>query len=236
MDALRRRMLAIVGVAGIDAKRSTMHRQFLHVENHEAVPGENRVYGREGEIREVFVIDGIELIVRDQLHEMRELDRDHAARSQRDLQSSDEVVEVRHLREHVVAEEQVRLLSCGHELTRCRTSEELDRRWDASRNGDLRHICGRLDTQRGDACRRQFLRCLSSEKSHQRRHSLRLRALRDVCGRLDPENRNAERDEVLEQIPVVAGHLDDPARRPEVKPLHGHLHERLGMANPRIRV
>ena len=45
--------------------------------------------------------------------------------------------------------------------------------------------------------------------------SLPARDLGDVGGRLDAEHRHAERQEVLQQIAVVAGELDDEAVGPE---------------------
>ena len=43
--------------------------------------------------------------------------------------------------------------------------------------------------------------------------------LGDVGGGLDAQHRNAERHEVLQQVAVVAGELDDEAVRPEPAPL-----------------
>ena len=59
----------------------------------------------------MLVVDGVELVLRHQLHEVRELDGDHPGRSEEDLQSLDEVIRVRHLREHVGAADQIGTLA-----------------------------------------------------------------------------------------------------------------------------
>ena len=56
----------------------------------------------EREVRVVLVVDRVELDTLDQPHEMRDLDRRDAARSQEDAHAADEVVDVGNVREHVV--------------------------------------------------------------------------------------------------------------------------------------
>ena len=58
----------------------------------------------------MLVVDGIELVLRDQMLEVRKLDGDRAARRQQDLQSPYEIIDVVHLRQHVVTQQQVGVL------------------------------------------------------------------------------------------------------------------------------
>ena len=94
--------------------------------------------------------------------------------------AGDEVVEVGHLGQHVVADDEIgragprRRSALGE-----RDAEELDPGRDALGERDLGHVGGRLDAEHG----------------------------------------HAERQEVLQQIAVVAGQLDDQAVRPEPEPL-----------------
>ena len=56
----------------------------------------------------MLVVDGVELVRLDQAQEVRELHREHAARRRGGAaRPADEVVEVGHVREHVVAEQEV---------------------------------------------------------------------------------------------------------------------------------
>ncbi len=55
------------------------------------------------------MIDRVELVPVDQAHQMRELDRDHSLGSQDHLHARGEVVQVRHMGEDVVRDQQVGL-------------------------------------------------------------------------------------------------------------------------------
>src|ERR1051325_646390 len=78
--------------------------------------GEDSLHGIEREIRKVLVVYLIELISVDCAEEMRKLDRHHSGRLQQNLQACDEIINVRHLCQHVVAENQVRSLAVGEQL------------------------------------------------------------------------------------------------------------------------
>ena len=62
----------------IDAERPAMRRQSVDVDQHEAMGGGKPRHGSKREIREVLVIDGIELVLFHQTLKMRHLDGDHA--------------------------------------------------------------------------------------------------------------------------------------------------------------
>ena len=60
--------------------------------------------------------------------------------------------------------------------------------------------------------------------------------LGDVGGRLDAEAPDAARDDVLEQVAVVAGHLDDEGVGAEPEPLRGAVDVGLGVGDPGVAV
>ena len=144
----------------------------------------------------MLVVDGVELVLRDQPLQVRELERDDALRLEQERHAGDEVVEVRHLRQHVVADDEVGPLALGDELGRQPLAEELD----------------------------------------PARYALLHRDLGDVGGRLDAEHRHAQRQEVLQQIAVVAGQLDHQAVGPKPQPLRDRLAVGLGVLHPARRV
>ena len=107
--------------------------------------------GVEREVAEVLVVDGVELVLVDQPHDVGELHRQHAARREDDLHAGDEVVEIRHLREHVVAEEQVGRAAVRRELLGQLDSEEAHQGGHALRFGGRGDVGRRLDAERRDA-------------------------------------------------------------------------------------
>ena len=64
--------------------------------------------GQEREVREVLVVDRVELVALDQAQQVRHLDRRDPLRRQHDRDPADEVVQIRHVSHHVVGDEQVR--------------------------------------------------------------------------------------------------------------------------------
>ena len=158
--------------------------------------GEHALRDDEREIREMLVIDRVELVFLHQPQQVRELHRDHAAGLEQQAHAAHEVVQVGHVREHVVAGNQVRLAARGRELAGGLGAEEL----------------------------------------HQRGHALFLRDRGDVRRRLDAEHRHALRDEVLQQVAVVARDLDHEARGAESEARHHRLGIGLGVREPRVRV
>ena len=53
----------------------------------------------------MLVVDGVVVVLLHQLQEVRELHGDHAPRRQHPLHAADEVVDVGHVRQHVVADQ-----------------------------------------------------------------------------------------------------------------------------------
>ena len=105
----------------------------------------------------MLVVNRVELILRHEPHQMGELQRDHPAWGEHDFHSGDEVVDVGHLREHVVADEQVGLPSLGDERARGLAPEELEERRHPSGNGGLGDIHGGLDPERRNAACHEVL-------------------------------------------------------------------------------
>ena len=64
---------------------------------------------------------------------------------------------------------------------------------------------------------------LDAEELDEGRNAARLGRRRDVRGRVDAEHRDPLRNEMLEQIAVVRGELDDEAVRAEAQPFGDHL-------------
>ena len=119
------------------------------------------------------MVDRVVLKPVEQTEQVRELERRGPVVAEQDLDAGDEVVQVGHLREHVVADDEARALPFVDEP----------------------------------------LRRLAAEERHERRHAPFLRRLRDVRRRIDPEDRNPGADEVLQQVAVVRGELDDEVVR-----------------------
>ena len=104
----------------IDAQRAAMCRQRLNVDRHEAISGSETGQSDEREIREVLVVDRIELVFRDEPLEVRNLDRYNALRSQEVGHARDEVVELRHLRQNIVGDDQIGVAMFSDDFSRIR--------------------------------------------------------------------------------------------------------------------
>ena len=121
------------------------------------------------------MVDGVELVLRDQPLEVRELERDHALRLEQARHAADEVVEVGHLREDVVGDDQV------------------------GRAGP------RPTMPLGAAPRRRTRRGSARPSAARPRATL-------AAGSM-PSTGTPQRQEVLQQVAVVAGELDHEAVR-----------------------
>ena len=180
----------------IDAQRAAVGGELLDVDQLEPVAAGQALDRDQREVREVLVVDGVELVLGDQPREMRELERDHALGREQARHAGDEVVEVGHLGEHVVADDQVGLPALGAQRLGERDAEELDPGRNALGERDLGHVRGGLDA----------------------------------------EHRHAKRQEMLQQIAVVARQLDHQAVRAEREALRDHRAIRLGVGDPAGRV
>ena len=176
----------------VDADRSAVRRQLLDVDHLEAVLAHEMGRRPEREVREVLVVDRVELGPFEQPLNVRELEREQAVRRQQPGKALDEVVEVGDLGEDVVA-------------------------------GDQVGPAARCDELVGE---------LHAEEACERRDALGVGHRRDVLGGLDPEDPDLPVAEVLEQVAVVAGDLDDEARRAAVAARRSSARRTAGHARP----
>ncbi len=100
----------------IDTQRPAMGWQFLHVDDLEVMAVRHIPDRQQREIREMLVIDCVELVLLDQIGEMRKLQRNHAFRLQQQMQTTHKVIEIRNLRQNVVADQEVGLASCADQF------------------------------------------------------------------------------------------------------------------------
>lgn len=146
----------------------------------------------ERKIREVLVIDRIKLVLINKPLEVRKFERDHTVARNQMRHSSGEVIEIRHLRQNIIADDEIGAPSFGRQPLRKFQAEEFDKRWDIL-------LPGRSS---------------------------------DVCGRLNSKYRDAQRQEVLEQVSIVAGDLAYLTLRTETKSLCDHLAIPASMIHP----
>ena len=93
-----------------------MRGQLLNIEDGKTVFGEDLRDGGEREIGIVLVIGRIELIVSRHLQQMRKFEGRDAARLEEGREAADEIVDVRHMRKHVVGGRKVCGAPCSTRL------------------------------------------------------------------------------------------------------------------------
>ncbi len=138
-------------MAAMNAQAAAMGGQFLDVENSQACRRKDPLNRIEGQIGKVLVIDGVELGVFDQPHEVGEFQDDGAAGLERGLESTREVIDIRYMGIHVITGDQVGLFALGGQLLAQRFTEELTQHGDTLLLGDGGGAGGGLDAQAGDA-------------------------------------------------------------------------------------
>ena len=92
---------------GIDAQRPAMGRQLFDVEHPQARVAHDPANGQQRQVREMFVVDRVELAELDQPHQVRKFQRDHALGFQRNRHSSGKVIYIRYMRINVIAKDEV---------------------------------------------------------------------------------------------------------------------------------
>ena len=93
------------------------------------------------------MVDGVELVLRDQAEQVRHLDRDGPLGLEQDAEALGEVAEARHVREHVVGGDQIGRDAPGPQRPRRVRAEEGDLGGHALLDGDLGDVLGRLDAE-----------------------------------------------------------------------------------------
>ena len=127
-----------------------MRGQELHVEEHDAVPAEEPLHRMQREVGKVLVIDRVELVLADQLQDVGEFQGDHPIGLEQELHPRREIIQLGHLGQDVVADQEVGLGALvDHLLGACRI-EELDEGWDSLGDRRLRDVRRRLDAQDRD--------------------------------------------------------------------------------------
>src|SRR5713226_6522654 len=89
------------------------------------------------------MVDSIKLVFLHETQQVREFQSDYSPVSEQAFHSGNETVEIRHLREHIVAEEQIRTFSFRRQFSSHLPVEKPDERRDVS-----------LERSRGDISRR----------------------------------------------------------------------------------
>src|SRR5215470_15508915 len=90
--------------------------------------GEDPTQRIKREVREMLVIDRVELVLVEKLKEMRDLDRQQPRRREQLGDAGHEVIEVRHLGKRVVAHEQIGRSSITLQFPRELTAKEPGKR------------------------------------------------------------------------------------------------------------
>src|SRR5208282_2166644 len=98
----------------------------------------------------MLVVNRIELIEFNQAKQVRKFKREDPFWLQQDLQAFHKVVEVGHLREDVVADNEVGGAAFCGEFIRHLCAEEANERRNAFFDGGLSHVGGRLNPQHGN--------------------------------------------------------------------------------------
>src|SRR6266704_4491641 len=95
----------------------------------------------------MLVINGIELILFHEAHQMRKFHGDNALRLEEDLHAANKIIDVRDVSKHVVTEQQIGMLAGSNEFASCAAAKKLNQRGDALLNRNGSHICSRLNAE-----------------------------------------------------------------------------------------
>src|ERR1700675_522752 len=109
----------------------------------------------------MLVIDGVELILVDKLLKMWKLQRDHSMRSQQVHHARRKIVEVRHLCQHIVSDDEIGGLAFGYEFLRKSKTEKFDQRGNIFSPGYIGYIGRRLNTHHRHTQRQKMLKQVS---------------------------------------------------------------------------
>ncbi len=134
-----------------------MSSQFLHIKYAQIVQLENVEHSKQRKIGEVLVIDRVEMVELDKLVQVRKLHRDYTSIPQEYFQATDEIHQVRHMRQDVVSDDQVRLgLLCNQLACEFNAKEFCDGR-NANILGCFCNIAAWFDTQYRDIALHKIL-------------------------------------------------------------------------------
>src|ERR1700722_773498 len=164
---VRRNRVSLAGSAAcINAERTAVRLQLLYIEHSQPVRLHDLNRADQGEIGEVLVVDRVELIVFNQTKQVRKLERQNAFRLQQDLQPFHKVVEVRHLRQDVVAENEVGATVSRREFFRQVCAEEAYERRNSFFDRRLGDVGGRLNSEYGNVLAHEVLQQVAIVAGH----------------------------------------------------------------------
>ena len=137
----------IAVMARMNAKAAAVSGQLFHIRYSQSGSTKNLRNRQERQVREMFVINGVKLCVLDELHQMRELQRDRSSGFQHGFQSTRKVVDVGNMRKHIVANDQIRgPAGLGKPLSHG-FAEEFSNHGDPDLLGGRRSARRRLDSE-----------------------------------------------------------------------------------------
>ena len=157
----RQRRVRRVGTAKINAQRAAMGGKVFDIKHLKAVSGREAIDRHQRKIREMLVIDRVELVFVDQPLEVGKLERNHPVWSQKMRHSRGEVVEVRDLRQDIVADDEIGLPPLGCESLRELQAEEFNKGRNIFLLRDCGYVGGRFDADYRNAQRQKVLKQVS---------------------------------------------------------------------------
>src|SRR5690348_9492393 len=104
-----------------------MRRQFLDVHHGETVSGKYSADDSEGEVRQVFVVDRVELVMLDESEQVGKLYGHQPVSLKHLLEAAHKSVEVRHMGEDVVGDQEIGSPAGFREATGRRFSKEFSK-------------------------------------------------------------------------------------------------------------
>src|SRR6185503_19577976 len=138
-----------------------MRRNLFDVEYSKPMLRENFFDGAERKIGEVFMIDGVELVICHDPHEVREFHRHDALWFEQYLEALHEIIEIGHMRQYVIADDEVRLPPLGRQLPCCLCTEKFYQGGNAVFDGDLGYVFCRLDAHHRNSSGHEILQQIS---------------------------------------------------------------------------
>ncbi len=155
----------------------------------------------------MLVVDGVELSPPDQLEDVRHLDAHRAAWRQHRGQPGGEVVQVGHVRQHVVRHHQVRLAVLAHQRPRQLGTEELRQGRHTLLLGRRRDVPGRVDAEHADAARHEVAQQVAVVRRHLDDERGRAQALSLGSGRAETRRMIEPTGRVGREVRVLAEDL-----------------------------
>src|SRR5215831_1537838 len=117
-----------------------MDRDSFDVVNGKSMPREKRFQRGQAEVKNVFVINRIELVLLDEIHRVREFENNPPVWLQQSPQPGNKIVRARRVSKNVVAQDQIRLPSPSSEFLRKFFAEKFHHRLDPRLLRHLRNV------------------------------------------------------------------------------------------------